>query len=214
MELNRYIDHTLLKPEATRAQIESLCQEAREHNFKAVCVNPYWVKYAHELVFGSEVTVCTVVGFPLGATPTKNKLAETQLALTEGAREIDMVLNIGALKDKDDDVVREDIKTLADLCHEKDALLKVIFETCLLSDEEIERASKLSVEAGADFIKTSTGFNSEGATLEAVTLMRKAGGPDIGVKASGGVRSKEDALKMIEAGATRIGTSSGIKIVS
>jgi deoxyribose-phosphate aldolase len=213
MELNKYIDHTLLKPEATKEQIKALCKEAKDNNFAAVCVNPYYVAIAAKELFGTEVKTCTVVGFPLGATPTESKLGETHKALEDGAQEVDMVINIGALKDKDDEYVQNDIKALAEACHDKSAILKVIFETCLLNDEEIERASKLSLAAGADYIKTSTGFSSGGATIEAVKIMRSVD-PEIGVKASGGVRSKEDALKMIEAGATRIGTSSGVKIVA
>lgn len=211
MKLNKLIDHTLLKPEATKAQIEKLCSEAKEYDFKSVCVNPYYVKYAKELLKGSDVLVCTVIGFPLGQNTTAIKVAETKDAIKNGADEIDMVINIGALKSKDEDYVLNEIKEIRNAC--KGNTLKVIIETCLLSDEEKITACKLSKEAGADFVKTSTGFSTHGATVEDVKLMRKTVGEDMGVKASGGIRDRETALKMVEAGATRLGVSAGVAIV-
>lgn len=211
MKLNKLIDHTLLKPEATKAQIEKLCSEAKEYDFKSVCVNPYYVKYAKELLKGSDVLVCTVIGFPLGQNTTAIKVAETKDAIKNGADEIDMVINIGALKSKDEDYVLNEIKEIRNAC--KGNTLKVIIETCLLTDEEKITACKLSKEAGADFVKTSTGFSTHGATVEDVKLMRKTVGEDMGVKASGGIRDRETALKMVEAGATRLGVSAGVAIV-
>ena len=211
MKLNKLIDHTLLKPEATKAQIEKLCGEAKEYNFKSVCVNSYYVKYAKELLKGSDVLVCTVIGFPLGQNTTEVKVAETKDAIKNGADEIDMVINIGALKSKDEDYVLNEIKEIRNAC--KGKTLKVIIETCLLTDEEKITACKLSKEAGADFVKTSTGFSTHGATIEDVKLMRETVGEDMGVKASGGIRDKETALKMVEAGATRLGVSAGVEIV-
>ena len=211
MKLNKLIDHTLLKPEATKAQIEKLCGEAKEYDFKSVCVNPYYVKYAKELLKGSDVLVCTVIGFPLGQNTTEIKVAETKDAIKNGADEIDMVINIGALKSKDEDYVLNEIKEIRNAC--KGKTLKVIIETCLLTDEEKITACKLSKEAGADFVKTSTGFSTHGATVEDVKLMRETVGEDMGVKASGGIRDKETALKMVEAGATRLGVSAGVEIV-
>ncbi|MES1038206.1 MULTISPECIES: deoxyribose-phosphate aldolase [Peribacillus] len=206
------IDHTLLKADATKEQIKVLCEEAREYNFASVCVNPTWVKYASELLEGSEVKVCTVIGFPLGATTPETKAFETKDAISNGAHEVDMVINIGALKDKDDELVERDIRAVVAASTGK-ALSKVIIETSLLTDEEKVRASELAVKAGADYVKTSTGFSTGGATVEDITLMRKTVGPDIGVKASGGVRNTSDAQKVIEAGATRIGASAGVSIV-
>ncbi|MBT2734287.1 deoxyribose-phosphate aldolase [Bacillus sp. ISL-7] len=207
------IDHTLLKPEATRQQIISLCQEAKEYKFASVCVNPTWVGTAKELLQGSGVMVCTVIGFPLGATTSETKAFETKNAIENGAKEVDMVINIGALKDHNDELVEKDIRAVVEAAKGK-AHTKVIIETSLLSNEEKIRACELSVKAGADFVKTSTGFSTGGATAEDIALMRKTVGPDLGVKASGGVRSTEDVQKMIEAGATRIGASSSIAIVN
>ncbi|MGE6609917.1 MULTISPECIES: deoxyribose-phosphate aldolase [Bacillales] len=206
------IDHTLLKADATKEQIKVLCEEAREYNFASVCVNPTWVKYASELLEGSEVKVCTVIGFPLGATTPETKAFETKDAISNGAHEVDMVINIGALKDKDDELVERDIRAVVAASTGK-ALSKVIIETSLLTDEEKVRACELAVKAGTDYVKTSTGFSTGGATVEDITLMRKTVGPDIGVKASGGVRNTSDAQKVIEAGATRIGASAGVSIV-
>lgn len=213
-DLARMIDHTLLKANATEAEIVKLAEEAKEYKFASVCVNPTWVKKASEILKDVEgVEVCTVIGFPLGATTSEVKAFETKNAIENGATEVDMVINIGALKDKQYDLVEKDIKAVVDAAKGK-ALTKVIIETCLLSDEEKEMACKLSVNAGADFVKTSTGFSTGGATVEDIALMRKTVGPDLGVKASGGVRSLEDAQNMIEAGATRIGASSGVAIVN
>lgn len=211
MKLNKLIDHTLLKPEATKTQIEKLCSEAKEYDFKSVCVNPHYVKYAKELLKESDVLVCTVIGFPLGQNTTAIKVAETKDAIQNGADEIDMVINIGALKSKDEDYVLNEIKEIRNAC--KDKTLKVIIETCLLTDEEKITACKLSNEAGADFVKTSTGFSTHGATVEDVKLMRETVREDMGVKASGGIRDRETALKMVEAGATRLGVSAGVEIV-
>jgi deoxyribose-phosphate aldolase len=206
------IDHTLLKPDATKEQIGKLCQEAIENKFFSVCVNPVWVRTAMELVKGSGVKVCTVIGFPLGATTAETKVFETKNAIENGADEVDMVINIGALKDQNDDLVENDIRAVVEAAKGK-ALTKVIIETSLLTKEEKIRACQLSVKAGADYVKTSTGFSTGGATFEDIALMRKTVGPTIGVKASGGVRSTEDAQKMIEAGATRIGASSSVAII-
>ena len=211
MKLNKLIDHTLLKPEATKAQIEKLCGDAKEYDFKSVCVNPHYVKRAKELLKESDVLVCTVIGFPLGQNTTAIKVAETKDAIQNGAYEIDMVINIGALKSKDEDYVLNEIKEIRNAC--KGKTLKVIIETCLLTDEEKITACKLSKEAGADFVKTSTGFSTHGATVEDVKLMRETVGEDMGVKASGGIRDRETALKMVEAGATRLGVSAGVEIV-
>lgn len=206
------IDHTLLKADATEEQITVLAQEAKEYSFASVCVNPTWVKKAAELLKNApEVKVCTVIGFPLGATTSAVKAFETTNAIENGADEVDMVINIGALKDKNYDLVQSDIQAVVDAAKGK-ALVKVIIETALLTDEEKAKVSELAVKAGADFVKTSTGFSTGGATVEDVALMRKTVGPDVGVKASGGVRGLEDAKAMIEAGATRIGASSGVSI--
>ncbi|MEH6964481.1 deoxyribose-phosphate aldolase [Priestia megaterium] len=206
------IDHTLLKADATEEQITVLAQEAKEYSFASVCVNPTWVKKAAELLKDApEVKVCTVIGFPLGATTSAVKAFETTNAIENGADEVDMVINIGALKDKNYDLVQSDIQAVVDAAKGK-ALVKVIIETVLLTDEEKAKVSELAVKAGADFVKTSTGFSTGGATVEDVALMRKTVGPDVGVKASGGVRGLEDAKAMIEAGATRIGASSGVSI--
>ncbi|GIO05132.1 deoxyribose-phosphate aldolase [Brevibacillus reuszeri] len=212
MKMNKYIDHTLLKPEATKAMIDKLCAEAKEHDFASVCVNPYWVKRSAELLAGTDVKVCTVIGFPLGASTTEVKAAETRDAIRSGATEVDMVLNVGALKSGDLETVKADVAAVKQAAG--DVLLKVILETGLLTDDEKETACKLCVEAGADYVKTSTGFGPGGATVEDIALMRKTVGADVGVKASGGVRDGEAALAMIEAGASRIGTSSGVSIVT
>ncbi|KGR81483.1 deoxyribose-phosphate aldolase [Lysinibacillus odysseyi] len=206
------IDHTLLKADATRPQIEKLCEEAKKYVFASVCVNPTWVKYSAELLAGTEVKVCTVIGFPLGASTSAVKAFETKDAIANGAGEIDMVINIGALKNGEYDLVRDDIKAVVDAAN--GTLVKVIIETCLLTEEEKVKACQLSVEAGADYVKTSTGFSTGGATAEDIALMRKTVGPDLGVKASGGVRNLEDMKKMIENGATRIGASSGVAIMT
>ena len=209
----RLIDHTLLKPDATAAQVERLCEEARFHGFAAVCINPVFVPLAAEMLEGSGVGVCTVVGFPLGASRTVIKVAEAKQAMADGASEIDMVLYIGALKAGDHDAVRQDITALAGACHAGGALLKVIIEAVLLDDHEKVTACQLSQAAGADFVKTSTGFAGGGATVEDVRLMRQTVGSEMGVKAAGGIRSYADALAMVEAGATRIGVSAGVYIV-
>ncbi|HIC93571.1 MAG TPA: deoxyribose-phosphate aldolase [Anaerolineae bacterium] len=212
-DIAKIIDHTLLKPEATRDQIVQLCREAREYGFAAVCVNPCYVKLATELLRGSPVKVCSVVGFPLGATLPEVKAYEARRAIEEGAAEIDMVINIGALKSGDLELVRRDIAAVVDVCHAKGALCKVIIEAALLSDEEKVLACQLAKAAGADYVKTSTGFGPGGATVHDVALMRRTVGPGMGVKAAGGIRSYEAARNMIEAGATRIGASAGVKIV-
>ncbi|WP_342563098.1 deoxyribose-phosphate aldolase [Paenibacillus sp. FSL R7-0345] len=210
--ISRIIDHTLLKADARKEDIIKLAEEAKTYTFASVCVNPAWVAVAHEVLKDTpEVKVCTVIGFPLGASTPETKAFETTNAIANGAGEVDMVINIGALKDGDDELVRRDIAAVVEAARGK-ALTKVIIETCLLSEEEKVRACKLAVEAGADFVKTSTGFSTGGATKEDIALMRATVGPDIGVKASGGVRSSEDALIMIGAGATRIGTSGGVAI--
>jgi len=212
-EIARFIDHTLLKPEATPAQIERLCDEARRYGFAAVCVNPVYVRLAAERLQGAEVAVCSVVGFPLGATTTAAKVYEARQALADGASELDMVIHVGALKAGDYERVQEDIAAVADVCHKGGALLKVIIETALLDDAEKVTACRLAQTAGADFVKTSTGFAGGGATAEDVRLMRQTVGPRMGVKAAGGIRSYADALAMIEAGANRIGASAGVRIV-
>lgn len=213
MNTAKYIDHTLLKPEVTDKEISVLCDEAHEHGFFSVCIQPSWVKTAAEKLAESEVKVCTVIGFPHGATTSEVKAFETKDAISNGADEVDMVINIGQLKAGNLDCVKEDIKSVVDAAN-KEALVKVIIESSLLTEDEVVTASRLAQEAGADFVKTSTGFNGSGASVEAVALMRLTVGEDMGVKASGGVRSYEDAKKMIEVGATRIGASSGIAIVN
>ena len=211
--LASYIDHTLLKQNATSEQIITLCQEAREYQFASVCINPTHVRLCAELLRNSGVKVCTVIGFPLGANTTATKVFETQDAIQNGASEIDMVINIGALKNGDFTLVAKDISEISRATHNGGAILKVIIETCLLSDEEKVIACLLAKQAGADYVKTSTGFSTAGATIEDVTLMRKVVGPEMGVKAAGGVRNLEDAEKMIAAGATRLGASAGVQIV-
>ena len=208
------IDHTLLKPEATRHDVERLCQEAIAHRFASVCVNPVFVPLANKLLHGSAVKNCTVIGFPLGANSSEAKAAETQMALAAGAEEVDMVIHIGGLKAGDNEAVSKDILGVVRVAHGGGAICKVIIEACLLTDEEKERACRIARDAGADFVKTSTGFSAGGATVADVALMRRAVGPKMGVKASGGVRTLEDLLKMVEAGATRIGSSSGVKIMA
>lgn len=207
------IDHTLLKPDASQDEIAQLCYEARKYNFASVCVNPSYVKLCAQLLKGSSVDVCTVVGFPLGATPTDVKVFEAQQAIRDGATEVDMVINVGAVKSKDYELVQRDIASVASACHAGNAILKVIIEAALLTDEEKVTASQLAKVAGADFVKTSTGFGPGGATVEDVALMRRVVGPDLGVKAAGGIKTAEDARRMIEAGATRIGASASVKIV-
>jgi deoxyribose-phosphate aldolase len=208
----RMIDHTLLKADATKAEIVKLVEEAKEYLFASVCVNPTWVKIASEMLADTpEVKVCTVIGFPLGASTSESKAFETKNAIENGANEIDMVINVAALKDKLDDLVERDIRAVVEAA-KGNALVKVIIETCLLTKEEKIRACEISVKAGADYVKTSTGFSTGGATVEDIRLMRQTVGPEIGVKASGGVRNREDALAMVEAGATRIGASSGVSI--
>ena len=211
MKLNKYIDHTLLKPDASQEQIATLIEEAKKYDFASVCVNPTWVSFAAQALKGTDVKVCTVIGFPLGANTPELKAFETSDAIRNGANEIDMVINIGALKSQNFDLVEKDIRAVVEAA--KGTLVKVIIETCLLTDDEKVKACQIAQKAGADFVKTSTGFSTGGATVEDVALMRKTVGPDMGVKASGGARSYEDALAFIKAGATRIGASSGVAIM-
>lgn len=211
MNYNKLIDHTCLKPNASIEDIEKLCMEAKQYDFMSVCVNPSFIPLCAKLLKGSDVKVCTVIGFPLGATLKNAKVAETKEAVAEGADEIDMVINISQLQAKNDEYVYQEIKDIKKACQGR--LLKVILETCLLSDEEIVRACQLSLKAGADFVKTSTGFSTGGATEHAVRLMRETVKDQCGVKASGGIRTHEDLLTMVEAGANRIGTSAGPKII-
>lgn len=213
MKYAKLIDHTLLKADTKKDAIVTLCEEAKQHDFASVCVNPTWVETAAQILNGTDVKVCTVIGFPLGANTPETKAFETTDAITKGATEVDMVINIGALKDKNDELVERDIRAVVEAAKGK-ALVKVIIETCLLTEEEKIRACELSVKAGADFVKTSTGFSTGGATVEDIALMRKTVGPDIGVKASGGVRDANGMDAMVQAGATRIGTSSGVLLVS
>ncbi|MFE5839491.1 deoxyribose-phosphate aldolase [Arthrobacter sp. NPDC056493] len=208
-----YIDHTLLKPEASEADILKVCAEAAEYRFKSVCVNPVWVKTVKTALRGTGVLTCSVVGFPLGATPSDVKVFEARGAVLDGADEVDMVIDIAAARASDKGALVDDINAVAEAVHAGESILKVIIETALLSDDQKVLACEAAVEAGADFVKTSTGFNGGGATVEDIALMRRTVGPDLGVKASGGVRSLEDAQAMIVAGATRIGASSGIAIV-
>lgn len=210
-DLARIIDHTILKADATEMEVEKLCTEALEYNFASVCINPSMVEKAANMLKGSDVKVCTVIGFPLGATTTEVKAFETEDVIKKGATEVDMVINIGKLKEGNIEYVKKDIEAVVNAAKGK-ALTKVIIETCLLTDEEKVTACKLSKEAGADFVKTSTGFSTGGATASDIKLMRETVGPDLGVKASGGVRSLEDAMAMIENGATRIGASASIAI--
>ncbi|MCM0618296.1 deoxyribose-phosphate aldolase [Paenarthrobacter sp. TYUT067] len=208
-----YIDHTLLKPEASEADVLKVCAEAVDYKFKSVCVNPVWVKTVTKALKGSGVLTCSVIGFPLGATPSDVKAFEARGAVLDGADEIDMVINMASARANDKGALVDDIRAVSEVVHAGQAILKVIIETSMLSDEQKVIACEAAVEAGADFVKTSTGFNGGGATVEDVALMRKTVGPDLGVKASGGVRSLADAQAMIAAGATRIGASSGIAIV-
>ncbi|KOF58086.1 MULTISPECIES: deoxyribose-phosphate aldolase [Clostridium] len=212
MKYSKMIDHTLLKPDAREKQVNQIIEEALKYEFASVCINPTWVKFAADKLKDSEVAVCTVIGFPLGAGTTNAKVFEARDAIENGADEIDMVINIGALKDRKDDFVEREINEVVKAANGK-AMVKVIIETCLLSDEEKVRACKLAVKAGADFVKTSTGFSTEGATEKDVELMRKTVGENIGVKASGGIHSKTDMDSMIKAGASRIGASAGVKIM-
>ena len=207
------IDHTLLKPDVTSDKIAQLCFEARKYHFASVCVNPTHVKLCADLLSGSDVKVCTVIGFPLGATSTEVKVFETQNALDNGATEIDMVLNIGALKAGENELVARDIRGVVETSHKAGALTKVIIETALLNDEEKVVACLLAKEAGADYVKTSTGFSGGGATVHDIELMRRTVGPTIGVKASGGIHTHEEAEALVAAGATRIGASAGVKII-
>ena len=211
MLATKLFDHTILKADATKEDVKKVCEEAMAYSFCSVCVNSYYVPYVAELLHGSDIKICTVVGFPLGAMSTRAKALEAKIAVMDGADEVDMVINIGALKDKDYDVVLEDIKAVKEACG--NALLKVIIETCLLTDEEKIKACELSKEANADFVKTSTGFSTAGAKVEDVRLMRDTVGNDMGVKASGGIHDKEFANALVEAGASRLGTSATIKIV-
>lgn len=211
MKSSKYIDHTQLKPDATEEKIIALCKEAAEYDFASVCVNPCWIPLCREQLKGTDVKTCTVVGFPLGAMSTKAKVFETKDAIEAGAEEIDMVINVGKLKDGDDAYVTEEIRQIKEACG--DLILKVIIEACLLSDEEKVRACKDAEKAGADFVKTSTGFSTGGATVEDVKLMRASVSEAVKVKAAGGIRDKETFEKMIEAGAERIGTSSGAKLI-
>ena len=212
MEMNRLIDHTLLKADASISSIEKLCNEALNYHFASVCVNPGFVPLASKLLKGSDVKVCTVIGFPLGATLPKAKQAETLLAVEAGAEEIDMVINVSMAKEHQFDYDENEIRLVKEACTDK--ILKVILETCLLTDDEIVSCCKAAVNAGADFVKTSTGFSKGGATTHAVKIMRDTVGPNFGVKASGGIHSYEEALDMVNAGANRIGASCGVEIVN
>lgn len=212
-QLAKMIDHTLLKPEVTKEQISSLIEEAKEYQFASVCLNPAWVSYAKEQLTDSEVKVCTVIGFPLGATTTETKVFEAKQAVENGADEVDMVIAIGHLKSGDTDYVKNDIAKVKEAVG-KEIVLKVIIETSLLTEEEKELACQLSEEAGADFVKTSTGFSGGGATVEDIQLMHRVVGDRLQIKASGGVRSLDDAKKMVEAGASRLGASAGVQIIN
>ncbi|WP_217586748.1 deoxyribose-phosphate aldolase [Lentibacillus saliphilus] len=212
LDLAKYIDHTALKPDTTKEQIDVLIQEAAQYEFASVCVNPYWVKRCYDQLKETSVKVCTVIGFPLGASAPEVKAFEVKQAIKDGATEVDMVINVGALKAHDDATVKDDIAKVVEAARHQ-AIVKVIIETSLLNDDEKIRACDLAKAAGADFVKTSTGFSGGGATVEDIKLMRETVGSDMGVKASGGVRDQETAKAMIEAGATRIGASAGIAIV-
>ena len=212
MDYAKMIDHTLLKPEATKEQVKNLCEEAVQYGFHSVCVNSSFVYYCAELLKDSDVKVCTVIGFPLGAMSTAGKAAEAQAAVADGAEELDMVIHVGMIKSGDWDYVKQDIASVVEAAGDK-AIVKVILETCLLTDEEKRKACMICKEAGASFVKTSTSFSNGGATVKDVALMREAVGSDMGVKASGGIRSFQDARAMVEAGADRIGASSGIAII-
>lgn len=212
MEINQMIDHTILKADATEADVLRIIEEAKKYNFFSVCINPCWVSLAKEELAGTDVAVCTVIGFPLGANTSEVKVYEAADAITNGATEVDMVINVGALKSKQYKKVLKDIQAVVEAAKDK-ALVKVIIETALLTDEEKVKVCELAKEAGADFVKTSTGFSTGGATVADVALMRKTVGPDMGVKASGGIHNEQEARAMIEAGATRIGTSAGVAIM-
>lgn len=212
VELNRMIDHTILKANASEEDVLKIIEEAKKYEFFSVCVNPYWVALAHEKLAGTTVSTCTVIGFPLGANNSEVKAYETKDAIANGADEVDMVLNVGAMKSKQYKKVLKDIQAVVQAADGK-ALVKVIIETALLTDEEKIKACEMAKEAGADFVKTSTGFSTGGATVEDVKLMRSTVGPDMGVKASGGIHNKEEAQAMVDAGATRIGTSAGVAIM-
>jgi deoxyribose-phosphate aldolase len=211
--LARFIDHTLLRADATAADIRKLCREAREYGFASVCVNPYWVELAARELADSRVKVCTVVGFPLGANTTAVKVAETEEAIRAGASEIDMVINVGELRGGNPEAVRQDLEAVVREAHRSGAIVKAILETALLNDQEKTAAARLAKGAGAEFVKTSTGFGPHGATAHDVELLRQAVGPEMGVKASGGIRTLDELNRMIAAGATRIGTSAGVRIV-
>lgn len=212
MNINKLIDHTALKPNTNKESILKLIAEAKTYDFASVCVNPCWVALAHQELKNTDVKVCTVIGFPLGANTTEVKVFETKDAIEKGAQEIDMVINIAMLKDKEYDYVENEIHQIVEAAKNK-AIVKVIIETCLLTDEEKIKACELSQKAGADFVKTSTGFSTGGATVHDIALMRKTVGAEMGVKASGGVHTHEEALAMVEAGATRIGASAGVKLL-
>ncbi|RUT60647.1 deoxyribose-phosphate aldolase [Clostridium botulinum] len=212
MKLSKYIDHTLLKPQATEKDILKLIEEAKTYDFASVCVNPSWVKLAYENLKDTDVKVCTVVGFPLGATSTASKVYETKVAIEDGADEIDMVISVGQLKSGNDEYVKEEIKKIVEAS--KNRLVKVIIETCLLTEEEKVKACTFSKEAGADYVKTSTGFSTGGAKPEDIKLMRETVGKNMGVKASGGIHTREEMEVMIENGATRIGASCGVELVN
>lgn len=212
MNINKLIDHTALKPNTNKESILKLIAEAKTYDFASVCVNPCWVALAHQELKNTDVKVCTVIGFPLGANTTEVKVFETKDAIKKGAQEIDMVINIAMLKDKEYDYVENEIHQIVEAAKDK-AIVKVIIETCLLTDEEKIKACELSQKAGADFVKTSTGFSTGGATVHDIVLMRKTVGAEMGVKASGGVHTHEEALAMVEAGATRIGASAGVKLL-
>ncbi len=212
-ELAKFIDHTNLKAYASRDDIKKLCDEAKEYGFYAVCVNPYRVKDAAEFLKGTDIKIASVVGFPIGATFTETKVQETIMAIRDGAREIDMVMNIGAMKDGNYDLVENDIREVVEAAHEMNAKVKVIIETCYLTDEEKRKVCEIAKKAGADFVKTSTGFGSAGARVEDVKLMRETVGEEMGVKAAGGIHNANEAIAMIEAGATRIGASRSVQIM-
>lgn len=212
MKLNTYIDHTLLKPEASQEAIQYLCQEAKKYEFMSVCVQPTWVNFASQQLADSSVKVCTVIGFPHGANTPETKAFETENAIANGANEVDMVINVGAVKSQNWELVEKDIAAVVNVARQYHVLSKVIIEACLLTDEEKVKVCQIAKAVGADFVKTSTGFSTGGATVADIALMRQTVGENMGVKASGGVRSKEDAVAMIEVGATRLGASSGVAI--
>ena len=214
MKLAKYIDHTILNADATEAEVDKVIAEAIKYDFASVCINPYWVKHTAAELKNSDVNTCTVIGFPLGATSTESKVFEAQQAIKDGADELDMVINVGELKANHDDAVLTDIKALADAVHAEHKLLKVIIETALLTHDEKVRACQLAEKAGADFVKTSTGFSTAGAKVEDIKLMRETVGDRLGIKTSGGIHSKAEAEAMIDAGATRIGASASVKIVT